>query len=93
MYRNKSNVGQRRKRPDEEKGILVYSDTNINRVNKLVSTTIASILPIVAIIVLYTVKTTWQRIYVMIGFTAGFALALASVTSARKLEIFASTAA
>lgn len=55
-------------------------------------TIVASLLPIVAIIVLYAVKGTWRRIYVTITFTALFGIAMAC-TSARKSEIFAATAA
>jgi hypothetical protein len=70
-----------------------YADARLNRVNKFLVTIIASILPIVAIIVLYAVKGTWRRIYVTIGFTTLFAISLAIFSSARRLEIFASTAA
>ncbi|KAF2144253.1 uncharacterized protein K452DRAFT_223706 [Aplosporella prunicola CBS 121167] len=81
-----------RKRVDEE-NILVYDDTHVERVNKIMITIIASILPTIAIIVLYAVKDTWRRVYIMIGFTAAFAFSLAIFTPARRLEIFASTAA
>ncbi|KAF2115037.1 hypothetical protein BDV96DRAFT_493735 [Lophiotrema nucula] len=78
---------------DEESGAVHYSDARLNRANKFLITILASILPIVAIIVLFAVRGTWRRIYVSIGFTTLFAISLATFSSARRLEIFASTAA
>jgi predicted RND superfamily exporter protein len=78
--------------PDLETGVLAYNDVYFRRLNKLIVTTVASLLPIVAIIVLYAVKSTWRRIYVAIAFTALFGIAMAC-TNARQSEIFAATAA
>lgn len=50
-------------------------------------------MPLVAIIVLYFVKDTIKRLGVAIVFTSLFAAALTLSTSARRIEIFASTAA
>ncbi|KAH4938423.1 hypothetical protein HBI79_053650 [Parastagonospora nodorum] len=85
----------RRKRSraaDVETGVLMYNDIYLRRFNKLIVTLVASLLPIVAIIVLYAVKGTWRRICVAIAFTALFGIAMAC-TTARQSEIFAATAA
>jgi hypothetical protein len=71
---------------------LAYNNTYFRRFNKLVVTIVSSLLPIIAIIVLYAVKGTWRCIYVTIAFTALFGIAM-SCTNARKSEIFAATAA
>ncbi|KAK4565360.1 hypothetical protein LTR86_003977 [Recurvomyces mirabilis] len=84
--------GSRRRKPDEETGVFQYDDDGLRRLNKLITTTIASLLPVVAIVVLYAVQGTWRRIYVTIGFTTCFGMALA-MTSAKISEIFAATAA
>ena len=83
---------KRHRKHDEETGVFQYDDGRFRRLNKLIMTTIASLLPIIAIVVLYAVQGTWRRIYVMIAFTTCFALAL-GLTSAKVSEIFASTAA
>ncbi|KAK5155873.1 hypothetical protein LTS14_005439 [Recurvomyces mirabilis] len=84
--------GSRRRKPDEETGVFQYDDDGLRRLNKLITTTIASLLPVIAIVVLYAVQGTWRRIYVTIGFTSCFGMALA-MTSAKVSEIFAATAA
>ena len=58
----------------------------------LLATVLSSVLPLIAIVILYRVKETQARIYIAVGITAGFALILALCTNARRVEIFASTA-
>jgi hypothetical protein len=86
------NVPQKRDIIDPESGIVEYDESYLDRISKIVATTLSSIIPILAILVLYFIKSTSQRIYIMIGFTAVFAAALTTFTSARRIEIFASTA-
>jgi hypothetical protein len=52
-----------------------------------------SVLPIAGVIVLYFVEDNLVRIGVIAGITALFSLCLALLTSAKKSEIFAATAA
>ncbi|KAH0551432.1 hypothetical protein GP486_007354 [Trichoglossum hirsutum] len=87
--------GHRRKNRkfiDVESGIVEYRDASLARISTIAATTLSSILPILAVLVLYFVKSTLKRIGVMIGFTTVFAAALATFTSARRVEIFAATA-
>lgn len=78
---------------DLEKGVLHYSEARLYRFNNILVSVISSALPVLAIVALYFVRDTGTRIGAMAGFTILFALALAIFTNARRLEIFASTAA
>jgi hypothetical protein len=55
--------------------------------------TIASLLPVVSIVVLYLVDSMPKRLGIVAGFTAAFSIALALFTRARRVDIFAATAA
>jgi len=59
----------------------------------LFATIASALLPIIAILVLYFVKSTLKRIYISIGLTAAFAVAMKLFTDAKKVELFAATAA
>jgi hypothetical protein len=85
-----SNFGQI---TDAECGIPQYREASLTRISSVVATTASSILPLLAVLVLWYVKNTLHRILVMIGFTAMFTASLAIFTSARRIEIFAATAA
>lgn len=50
-------------------------------------------MPVLSIVALYFIKTVGGRIGAMAGFTIVFAIVLATLTNARRLEIAASTAA
>ena len=54
---------------------------------------LASLLPVVCIVVLHVVKSVGWRLGATAFFTAGFATALVIFTSAKEVEVFASTAA
>lgn len=77
---------------DEESGLISYDDSKINMASTIFATVISSILPVIAILVLYVVKNTVQRICITLAFTAAFACVLATCSSARRVEIFAATA-
>lgn len=78
---------------DDSAGLYNYSDGAITKLSSLVATVLSSVLPIAGVIVLYFVKNTLARIGIIAGMTALFSLCLALLTSAKKSEIFAATAA
>ncbi|KAF2719953.1 hypothetical protein K431DRAFT_347565 [Polychaeton citri CBS 116435] len=78
---------------DEEFGVARYSDRKMERVSVAFASVVASVLPVLAILILYVVKDTTNRIYITIAMTFVFALALAMFTSAKHHEIFAATSA
>ncbi|KAI6910507.1 hypothetical protein KC318_g2947 [Hortaea werneckii] len=90
-------LGQQKRRfsksIDPDSGLLHYSEAGILRVNNVFISVIGAALPIVAIVVLWVIKTEHGRIAAMAGFTVLFALVLATCTNARRLETAASTAA
>lgn len=78
---------------DQYSGVMHYSDDALLRFNTVVVSVLSSILPVLAIVVLYSINTMIKRIGVVVAFTVAFAFALATFTDARRLEIFASTSA
>ena len=78
---------------DPEAGIVRYEETTLVTYTKSVVTIIAALLPIVCIVVLYVVQSNGWRLGIMAMFTAAFAAILVVFTSAKEVEVFASTAA
>ena len=78
---------------DVESGIFMSRDSYFYRLANILGTVISSLIPIVAIIVLHVVSNMAARLGIVCGFTAIFSVSLASVTQARRIEIFAATAA
>jgi hypothetical protein len=79
---------------DLESGMVDYDEEKIDRIGMVISTVLASILPVIAVLGLFFVKSLLKRIYIMIGITGGFAglLALLSNGKGKRIEIFAATA-
>lgn len=77
---------------DEETGMVDYHEGRFSKVTKLISVTVASTMPMIAILGLYFQKSLLLRIYTAIGITAAFAAILVIFTSARRIEIFMATA-
>jgi hypothetical protein len=79
---------------DLESGVVDYDEEKIDRIGMVISTILASILPVIAVLGLFFVKDLPKRIYIMIGITGGFAglLALLSNGKGKRIEIFAATA-
>lgn len=59
----------------------------------VVSTVVASVLPLCSIVILYLIKSNGLRLAAIVVLTAFFSLALAVMTNARKIEVFAATSA
>ena len=93
IYHRFSSKGQKTGRiVDEESGLTSYDETNIDQCSQIFTTIISSILPVITILVLYVIHSTYWRIGASIGFTAVFATFLAVFSTARRVEIFAATA-
>jgi hypothetical protein len=54
---------------------------------------LASLLPVASIVVLYCVESMWRRLLIVAGFTGAFSLALGLVTNGQLVDIFAASAA
>ncbi|MCJ1364618.1 hypothetical protein MMC16_003731 [Acarospora aff. strigata] len=89
-------LGQYIKKPipiDVESGIRNYDNSTLLALADVVCTVCACLIPISSIVVLYLVKNVLTRLGLVAGFTALFSFTLAIVTKARRIEVFAATAA
>jgi len=74
-------------------GIYNYREPLLIKIIDVLVTVVASLLPLLSTIVLYILPSDVLRLAVMVVFSAMFALALTFMTSARRIEVFAATAA
>jgi hypothetical protein len=82
-----------RKIIDPNSGVMHYSERRLLKFNNILISVVGAILPIVAIVGLYFIKSEGGRIGAMAGFTLVFAIVIATFTEARRLEVAAATAA
>jgi hypothetical protein len=82
----------RMKKPDDaESGIISYEDKIVQKCTSHVTTIISSLLPILAIVVLYCVGAMNVRLGLIALFTVVFTTCLSFFTNATRAEIFIST--
>lgn len=74
-------------------GLGVFSDDRVRRTTRIVAVVLASILPVLSIVILYYVHPTNIRIGLIIVFSTLFSAVVALVSDARNSEIMAATAA
>lgn len=74
-------------------GLGSFDETKFNTFTQVLGTLIASMLPAVAIIVLYFIPSTIERLWTIMAFSALFSFTLKVFTNARGAETFAATAA
>ncbi|KAL9081586.1 MAG: hypothetical protein Q9159_007234 [Coniocarpon cinnabarinum] len=70
-----------------------YGKARLERLSRSISAVVASLLPTLAILILYFIQRMLVRIGLVIVFTSMFSLALAFFTAGSTAEIFAATAA
>ncbi|PMD67067.1 uncharacterized protein K444DRAFT_689534 [Hyaloscypha bicolor E] len=80
-------------RPENRSSLYYYSDEHVNGVINIIGTVASSLTPMISIIVLYVIQSTRIRLGLVCVFTLLFSLVLALATKARRIEIFAATAA
>ena len=86
-------IGHRWMTADSIYGIQGYRDSGLLRVTRLLTTVVASVLPVVAIVVLYNVTSMAARLAIVAAFTITLSICLFGFTGARGGDIFAATAA
>lgn len=74
-------------------GLYTYEESLISSVINIITTVVAAVLPLSSIVVLFLVKSESTRLGILIISSACFALVLALMTNARRIEVFAATAA
>jgi hypothetical protein len=87
-------IGHRIKSPlDEEAQYFSYTDKNILRAANVFGSILSSALLVGSIIALYFVDNMIARLGIVVAFTQIFSLVLILATNARRVEVFAATAA
>ena len=87
-------LGKRRKEAsDVTASLYLYSDEHIRAPVTTLSVVFASVMPVLAITVLYLVHPMGIRLGIIAVFTASFSFAIASMTKSRRVDNFAATAA
>jgi hypothetical protein len=87
-------IGHRIKKPaDEEARYFEYEDKYVLRVANIFGSIVSSALLVGSIMALYFVHNMLIRLGIVAAFTQVFSLVLILATSARKIEVFAATAA
>lgn len=78
---------------DEEAGVVEFQDSRILTVSDVIATAASSTIPVAATTFLCFIDSTLKRLGVLIAFMAIFSMLLSVFTKARRVEIFAATAA
>lgn len=76
---------------DKIDGIVHIDQDTLSRPSFILSTMLSSLLPVLAIVVLYLVHNMARRLAVIAVFTGVFSIGMTSLTSAKRGEIFAAT--
>ncbi|TVY73339.1 hypothetical protein LSUE1_G007480 [Lachnellula suecica] len=83
----------RHRAADEESNIYVYDEKSVVRAADMIGTAISSLMPILSVVVLYCIRDMLTRLGMIAVFTVLFSVALMATTKAKRIEIFAATAA
>lgn len=79
--------------PESQTEYIEYNSTKIARVASFISTIVAVVMLIAPVAVLWKISSIKARLGTMAGFTVVFSLLMAGLTSAKRSDIFAATAA
>jgi hypothetical protein len=74
-------------------GIYHYKESSLETALGIVATVVASVLPTCSVVALYIIQSNNLRLGMLAIFSSIFSLALALMTNARRIEVFAATAA
>ncbi|KAF2441969.1 hypothetical protein P171DRAFT_366077 [Karstenula rhodostoma CBS 690.94] len=75
------------------RGIIGYEDVKVMRITYWMTSVIASLLPIGSIVILYKAHSTAARLGIIAAFNMLVSLCLSAFTNAKRVEVFAITAA
>ncbi|KAJ4294547.1 hypothetical protein N0V90_008238 [Kalmusia sp. IMI 367209] len=74
-------------------GVIGYEGTKIVRITYWMTSIVASLIPILSIVILYMVRSMAARLGIITGFNVLLSICLSGLTNAKRSEIFAVTAA
>ncbi|KAL1628562.1 hypothetical protein SLS56_005794 [Neofusicoccum ribis] len=80
-------------KPSPVHGMVAYEESTLHRLTYLVATALASLLPIVSIVVLYFVGSMEARLGIIAAFNVLTSFCLAFFTAAKRTDVFAVAAA
>ncbi|KAI1864442.1 uncharacterized protein JN550_008999 [Neoarthrinium moseri] len=89
-------VGEKFKAPIEDgldEGVYRYENSLLAATVRVITTVLASLFPVCSVTALYFIESNFIRLASVIVASAFFALALALMTNARMIEVFAATSA
>ena len=86
-------LSSKEKQEARQTGFTVFSDNRVRRTTRVVAVVLASILPVLSIVILYYVHSTNIRIGLIVVFSTLFSAVVALVSDARNVEVMAGTAA
>jgi hypothetical protein len=72
-------------------GLYNYREPLMASILRILTTVVASLLPLCSVILLYCAQSNTLRLILIVVASAVFALALSLMTNARKIEVFAAT--
>lgn len=78
---------------DVSSGLTEYKESRVAFAASVIVISVAAMLPAISIFALYLINSMIIRLGVITAFSGLFSASLATFTSARKIEIFAATAA
>ncbi|CZR68131.1 uncharacterized protein PAC_18030 [Phialocephala subalpina] len=78
---------------DTENEFYFYDEKTVLRLADIIGTIISALLPVVSVVVLYCVKNMRVRLGLVAVFTVLFSLVLSLIAPAKRVEVFAATAA
>ena len=80
-------------KPNHTHGVIGYEDTTVFKITYWITSIVASLIPILSIVILYKVKSMKARLGIIAGFNVLISMCLSGLTNAKRSEIFAITAA
>jgi hypothetical protein len=80
--------GHRTRAPDKVTGLVWYKEAKVLRFTRYFTSALASIIPIVAITVLWFVQSTPARLAIIAGFNVLLTVCLMAFTTANRTEVF-----
>ncbi|KAJ2901424.1 uncharacterized protein MKZ38_001854 [Zalerion maritima] len=85
--------GYRHEDSDSKTALWHYEESSLRSAVRVIGMGLSPMPPLCGIITLFFVENLRARVFIVCGFTLMFSLCLAAVTRARRIEVFAATAA
>lgn len=73
--------------------VHLYSSSQYNGVNHVVGSLFGAVVPLTSMVILYLIQDMGLKLGLVCVFTIVFCLALSTLSKARRIEVFAATAA